>query len=409
MIYGALRIEQVYTCLVCTMPPKTAKNQRKTATATAKVGSSGKDTCCICCQKISPKDEVLFCSGICQQYLHRYCASVSLQCYQSLTSDDADPFYCFCCYKVQKEEQVTMLLGLVDSLKKDINALKAATAASGEPLPPSTTSGTKQSATVAPSQISASQNSESHSLSNSSPKLYHDRKFNVVLYGVNESSSGVSKSARLKSDLTNVVDILSTIDNSIQHQSIKDCFRLGKFAANHSHPRPILIRFIRIADVASVLSKKRLLSNPYYIKSDMTREQRLTQSLIMKERWQLIQSGVDRNCIKIKGDCLLVRNKLHGRVLNKKFILESIQSDSPLMDRVESSRNEIDDVSIVDDSHQSSDNVVTSPAFVQTTMNSSSDCSQLSTSDNALPVASTSSTSNTSQSGTQLDSGTTKS
>ena len=52
--------------------------------------------------------------------------------------------------------------------------------------------------------------------------LYHkDNKFNTVLYGVQECPSGMSKSARFESDLSSVVSILSSLDGSINSQSIK--------------------------------------------------------------------------------------------------------------------------------------------------------------------------------------------
>ena len=81
------------------MPPKGAKTQRKGAT-------SCQDVCSICCQKIGPKDEVLFCSGSWQKHLHCYCASVSEQCYKTLTSDGGPPFLCFCCFRTQKDDEV---------------------------------------------------------------------------------------------------------------------------------------------------------------------------------------------------------------------------------------------------------------------------------------------------------------
>ena len=62
------------------MPPKTSKSQRKAVAPAA----NNQDLCCICTQKIGPKDEVLFCSGTCQKYLHRYC-SVGDSSYKALT------------------------------------------------------------------------------------------------------------------------------------------------------------------------------------------------------------------------------------------------------------------------------------------------------------------------------------
>ena len=101
------------------MPPKT-KAQRKVAPP-----GNSQDVCSICCQKITAKDESLFCSGICQKSLHRYCASVGEHSYKAL-ADGAQPFLCFCCFRAQKDEQVAMLVSAVESLKEEINALKTA-------------------------------------------------------------------------------------------------------------------------------------------------------------------------------------------------------------------------------------------------------------------------------------------
>ena len=79
-----------------------------------------------------------------------------------------------------------------------------------------------------------------HSVSQSTRTQYshnNDSKFNIVLYGVEEFPSGRSRS---ESDLSSVVDVLSSVDTSIQRQSVKDCFRLGKFSPSASRPRPIL-------------------------------------------------------------------------------------------------------------------------------------------------------------------------
>ena len=84
-----------------------------------------------------------------------------------------------------------------------------------------------------------------------SRQYYQDSKFNAVLYGVQECPLGMSKSARFESDLTATVNVLSPLDSSIQPQPIKDCFRLGKFSSNAPRPRPILIKFVRKADVTT--------------------------------------------------------------------------------------------------------------------------------------------------------------
>ena len=245
------------------MPPKASKAQRKAAsTANSKV------LCGICCQKLGPKDEVLFCSGSCQKQLHLYCASVGESHYRALTSSGAPPFLCYCCFRAQKDEQVSMLLSVTASLKEEVTTLKSSRLET-QPTPASTSTSTSQAAgsKITTEAAYSSREFDTHSTSHASHNS--ESKFNVVLFGVQECPSGMSKSARFESDLSNRVGVLSSIDSSIQPQSIRDCFRLGKFFPRASRPRPILIKFVRAPDVVSILSKKRNFSHPYSIKPDM--------------------------------------------------------------------------------------------------------------------------------------------
>ena len=136
--------------------------------------------------------------------------------------------------------------------------------------------------------------------SHSSTTLNSTKKFNVVLYGVDECPSGTSRSARLVADLESVVSVFATIDSTFQAQALKDCFRLGKYNPAHDKPRPILVKFVKIADVSNIilLSKKRNLHQPYFIKPDMSREQRKQETVLMRKRWNLIQSRIPRNEVK---------------------------------------------------------------------------------------------------------------
>ena len=342
------------------MPPKT-RVQRKAESSTA----ATLDPCCICLQKIGPKDEALFCSGKCQKYLHRYCASVSESSYKTLTSEGALPFLCFCCYKAQKDDQLSRLLSEIEKLRAEISTLKTGAAV----LPPSVPSYAEAAKTqrnpAATAAITASGESHTKPMSG---QYYQDSKFNAVLYGVQECPLGMSKSARFESDLTATVNVLSPLDSSIQPQSIKDCFRLGKFSSNAPRPRPILIKFVRKADVTSILSKRKNLFHPYSIKPDMSPDQRLNESILLKERWSLIQSGVSRSHIRIRGNSIYVLGKLHGRVLNHKFVRDTQKPSNP------KSRS---NSPIVQQGQLSNHNVQVTPAFDELNVSSVDNlCSQ---------------------------------
>ena len=133
---------------------------------------------------------------------------------------------------------------------------------------------------------------------------------NVVLYGVEECGP--------EADLEVVATLLSSLDRSISAQSISDCFRLGKFSRG-SRPRPILIKLIRISDVNKILSKARQIPKPFTLKPDMSHSQRIRESILLKERWRLLQKVVARKSIRIREESLFVNNQLHGRVVNRKF------------------------------------------------------------------------------------------
>ena len=130
---------------------------------------------------------------------------------------------------------------------------------------------------------------------------------------------GISRRDRFHSDLSSAAEVLSEVDNTIQGQSIKDCFRLGKFSAEARRPRAILVKFIRSADASSILSKRGSLRQPLFVKPDLSRAERVIDSLLMKERWNLIQSGTERKHIKIRNDSIYVSNKLHGKVVDSVF------------------------------------------------------------------------------------------
>ena len=97
-----------------------------------------------------------------------------------------------------------------------------------------------------------------------------DRKFNAVLYGLPECSKGTKKYDRAKQDLTNVITAGSHVDREVTSQSIRDCFRLGKYKESAKRPRPILIKLTRAIDVISLLSNRSSLPNNISIKPDMS-------------------------------------------------------------------------------------------------------------------------------------------
>jgi len=68
------------------------------------------------------------------------------------------------------------------------------------------------------------------------------------------------------------------------------------------------------------------------MKPDMSREERLIESLLLKVRWQQVQKGMDRKHIKLHSNKIYIQNKLYGEVINSQFVLSQSQQPSVGMD-----------------------------------------------------------------------------
>ena len=280
----------------------------------------------------------IFCEGACKAWLHRGCAGLVKIAFEEV-SKSKDKFFCPHCKLVNHESEILSLRASLSSLSNELSSIKTlvASLSSRDNQPPI------QNKPEAPAIISddnapqLQSNSVSHKLSNQPCKVSFiplqdlhsiaDRRYNVVLFGVEECSTGASRSDRLSSDLNNVVSVLSEVDHTIQPLSIKDCFRLGKFKPSLHRPRPILVKLVRTTDVSSILSKRGTMSHPFFVKPDLSPEERLRDSILLKERWKLIEAGTMRKEIKIRKNCLYVKGTLYGKLINSNFQLSTPSHD----------------------------------------------------------------------------------
>jgi len=139
---------------------------------------------------------------------------------------------------------------------------------------------------------------------------------------------GTPRHRHLKHDAEKVTKIITEGENSISPLSIGDILRLRKY---HESSRPILVRLTSTIDVSLLLSKERSLPKDIRIKSDTTREERLTESLLLKERWSLIQAGgIDHKAIRIWYNKIFVQNKLHGQIIKLSLFLFSVSLVMPI-------------------------------------------------------------------------------
>jgi len=153
-----------------------------------------------------------------------------------------------------------------------------------------------------------------------------NRKSNVVLYGINECPSRTTRHERQQSDMKSVLETLHGIKVQLNPDHKIDCFRLGKFKQNQPRPRPILIKLQRTMDVNAILANKSSLPSPLVIKPDMLPQERAIESVLLKERWTLIEGGHNRKQIKLSNNRIYINNQLHGEVVNGVFKRSSCSS-----------------------------------------------------------------------------------
>ena len=153
--------------------------------------------------------------------------------------------------------------------------------------------------------------------------LQQERKFNVVVYGIDKCPKSTPRHERSGFDLSNVAKTITKVDENVNPLFIRDLRHLGKHQEQSSRPRPILVSFNRAIDVSTLLSKTSSLQNGIQIKRDMTKDKRLVESILLKERWALIQKKTECKSIKISGNKIFVNSKLHGEVKNSSLVLKT--------------------------------------------------------------------------------------
>ena len=84
-------------------------------------------------------------------------------------------------------------------------------------------------------------------------------------------------------DIKSATSAFSNLESPIDGSSIKDCYHLGKYNAQASHPRPLLVKFIRYTDASNLLNSKSILSKPVYVKPNLSPKERATELLLLKK------------------------------------------------------------------------------------------------------------------------------
>ena len=107
------------------VPPKNkAISRTKENSATGGDATGGSSECCVCSNHIADgKDDALFCEGVCNGWMHIYCAGVPLKHFERL-SLMSSPFLCYTCALQIHEREAAELKSKVQSLAAELEELQ---------------------------------------------------------------------------------------------------------------------------------------------------------------------------------------------------------------------------------------------------------------------------------------------
>ena len=285
--------------------------------------------CPVCCDPIEDAvgkkkgQDAVFCDGSCQDWIHRQCAGLSKHAY-SLVSDSDEEFHCPRCQLSDLTKAIGLLNSELSLLKARITSLE-------------TSSVSHNSETVNNSMYSSPTTTvRTASPKNSGPNQKAsptDKKLNLVFYGIPECPTGTSFHERLESDCDAILSFAKSSDSvPLPTNTIKDCFRLGKYQQSSQAPRPLLVKFNSVKVVNTLLRKSlnnNSPSNSIRVKREMSKQEMKVNHILLKERFRLVtEEHIAKHLIRLKGHKLLVNNRPYGEVQSGSFVVSSSLADS---------------------------------------------------------------------------------
>ena len=72
-------------------------------------------------------------------------------------------------------------------------------------------------------------------------------------------------------------------------------------------------------DANKILTNKSSVSSPFFIKPDISPEECVNESTLLKEYWSLIQAGYDRKEIKLNNNHIYIGGQIYGVIVDSKF------------------------------------------------------------------------------------------
>ena len=321
---------------------KSKKNSKSVNTATdtssnkSLEGNGQASICPICCDVIvdatagEDGHDSIFCDDACNGWVHRRCAGLPKAAFQAICDATTanQLFYSPNCRLDSQEKVITTLKQAIDLLSQETARLKRIvcqpdTASTTVQLSPATVTAPH----IPPPQPQTSQHNLPRATRNCASNA--TRKFKVVIRGIQECPHGMPPHDRAISDDSQYL-LSSKILPSLAKISVRDCRRLGKYSETSLRPRLLLVTLTKSSEVYDILAKKYFLAKEnIFFKPDLSPADRQVESILLKERRSLINTGTNSKSIKLRGDKLFIDDQAYGRVVDGVFTRNLSLSNSP--------------------------------------------------------------------------------
>ena len=314
------------------MPPKLRTKSGAPPQRSSRRGTNaGKTThsCLVCQENIIDSDETnagqdaIMCEGLCKGWLHRTCCGLTKESFEALKHSDG-PFKCYQCQLAAQGTKISSLEAVVVALQTELSQLKS-TIGKTDNLPQAASLSSPSSQTRLPTYASITSNDtqprQPKQPSRTARRPKFERKFNVVIYGIKECAQGTPMYVRTRNDQQAATKIVQDLCADISEQSIRDCSRLGRYNPEKQTCRPLVITLARSCDTTAILVNRRKLSEMpgISIKPVMSPQERQREKFVLQERRKLLQSGINKTDIRIRGDSLFVNGNKYGSATNTGF------------------------------------------------------------------------------------------
>ena len=148
------------------------------------------------------KSSCTVCEGNCNAWVHKTCLGLNKQAYDALSESDS-PYLCPHCMINKQTQEIDSLKQLVKASTNDLALIKNRSSASGENLNQSSASYNDSGTVTNKDTIAGSSPNRYQTTFNSSMNYPStDRKFNVIVYGIDENPPNTKRHARLKNDIS---------------------------------------------------------------------------------------------------------------------------------------------------------------------------------------------------------------